>query len=69
MRRAILRCDNAGMSYPPSHFRLIAVAVAAEPKMSVNFIEKGPLKTVVRVRYDFASATAQGWLCEGEFLT
>jgi hypothetical protein len=62
MRRAILRCDNAGMSYPPSHFRLIAaLAVAAEPKMSVNFIKKGPLKTVVRVRYDFASATAQGW--------
>lgn len=26
----------------------------ASPRMSVNFLEKGPLKTVVQVRYDFA---------------
>ena len=26
-----------------------------KPRMSVDFIEKGPLKTVVRVRYDFAA--------------
>ena len=26
----------------------------AKPRMSVDFIEKGPLKTIVRVRYDFA---------------
>ncbi len=57
------------MNFPPPSqrqariiwFALTALAVAAEPKMSVNFIKKGPLKTVVRVRYDFASATAQGW--------